>query len=129
MNGLAQWMTGQALALALILPTSRAVLGQVVVSGVVTDAAGSEVAHASIEALPRAGAEPVGTVGDRPNPWIQANAHGRFTISLFPGRYKIRAKDESDGYPDPVFMLNSDPAARLPEISVQREAFPMCVWC
>ena len=64
----------------------------------------------------------IGTVGDRLSPWIQADNQGRFTLNLVPGRYKIRAKAEPDGYPDPVFMLNNDPSREFPEISVMRES-------
>jgi hypothetical protein len=91
------------------------------VSGVVTDSTGTEVAQAFVEALPMARGEQGGTVGDRPNPWVPTDSHGKFRISLAPGRYRIRAKAEADGFPDPVFMLNRDPTARFPEISVERQ--------
>ena len=109
------------IALALITPVSRAAPAESTVSGVVTNSAGLELQYASVEAVPRFSGESGGTVGDRPNPWIQADSHGRFRISLPAGRYKILAKDEADGCPDPVFMLNSDPAASFPEVSVQQQ--------
>jgi hypothetical protein len=37
---------------------------------------------------------------------------------LAPGRYRIRGKDELDGFPDPTFWLSTDPKAKFPEISV-----------
>jgi hypothetical protein len=37
---------------------------------------------------------------------------------LAPGRYKFEAKNEVDGYPDPVFLLNSDETATFPELTV-----------
>jgi hypothetical protein len=109
----------QAIILGLTLLARTHAAGSTV-SGVVIDSGGLEVAHALVEAVPMAGNEPEkgGTVGDRPSPWIQADSHGGFSISLRPGRYRIRAKDEADGYPDSIFMMNSDPTARFPEISV-----------
>jgi len=38
--------------------------------------------------------------------------------------YKIRAKDEVDGYPDPVYLLNADPTARFPEVPVEGQDVP-----
>jgi hypothetical protein len=95
-------------------------LAQSTVSGVITDPSGVEVANALVEAVPRPAHEEAkgGTIGDRSNPWIQADGQGKFTLSLAPGRYKIRAKDESEGYPDPIFLLSTSPLAKFPEIVV-----------
>jgi hypothetical protein len=59
-----------------------------------------------------------GTVGNSPNPWIQADSRGRFGISVSPGRYKISARDDVDGYPDPAYWLNADPTAIFPEVTI-----------
>ena len=90
-----------------------------VVSGIVIDSAGFEVANASVQAMPRKEEKNGGTVGSLS--WMKTDSHGRFSLRLSSGRYKIVAKDEADGYPDPVFMLSADPTDRFPEISVQEE--------
>jgi hypothetical protein len=119
MNGMTRLATIHAIAFALILLTARGAVGaETTVSGTITDSTGSEVAHAFAQAMPRGDGEKGGTVGNRPSPWIQADSHGRFKISLPPGRYKIHAKDDVDGYPDPVFLLNTDSTATFPEITV-----------
>ncbi|MGO9575575.1 MAG: carboxypeptidase regulatory-like domain-containing protein [Terriglobales bacterium] len=87
------------------------------VSGFVHGASGSSVAHASIEAVPVLSTQEPGTIGHT-NPWIAADSDGRFNLKLPPGRYRIRAKDERDGYPDPSFWVNLDPSASFPEINV-----------
>lgn len=100
---------------------STEVMAEARVSGIVHDADGNSVAHAYIEAVPVLAKSGGGTVGSVPNPWIAADSHGSFTVSLAPGRYRIRAKDEVDGYPDPSFWINLDPEARFPEITVGDE--------
>jgi len=91
-----------ALVLSSILGAAPA---ETKVSGIVTDSTGAELSHAWVAALPRAVTENVGVVGDRPGFWIQADSHGRFSISLPPGRYRVQAKDEIDGYPDSRFHV------------------------
>jgi len=91
------------------------------VSGTVTDSTGSESAHALVQAMLRTKSESGGIVGDHPNPWIEADDHGRFRINLPPGRYKFLAKNEIDGYPDPIFLLNSDETATFPEVTVSQK--------
>lgn len=88
------------------------------VSGSVRDAAGNSVAHAYVEAIPVVAKNTGGVVGNLPNPWVAADTQGTFSLSLAPGRYRIRAKDEVDGYPDPSFWVNLDPKAKFPEITV-----------
>ena len=121
MNYTAKLLSVRGFALGLMFLSPTALLAGVTVSGAVVDPAGSEVAHAVLEAVPRptTGASD-GMVGDRPDPWIHADSHGGFKINLPSGRYKILAKDEVDGYPDPVFSLNADPNANFPEISVEQ---------
>ena len=97
---------------------------QMTITGVVIDSSGAVPAHAFVEAIPRTSDGGKGTVGDRLNPWTPADVHGRFTISLPPGRFKIRAKDEADGYPDPSYWLNADPTAIFPEIIVDQKSIP-----
>jgi hypothetical protein len=88
------------------------------VSGTVRSASGGAVKHAYVEAIPINAENGEGTIGNLGNPWVAVNSMGEFTLSLEPGRYRIRAKDEEDGYPDPSFWLGLDPAAKFPEISV-----------
>jgi len=49
---------------------------------------------------------------------VQTDKAGRFAMRLRPGRYVIRAKDEAEGYPDPLFLFSADPTAKFPEIVV-----------
>lgn len=88
------------------------------VSGSVRDAAGKSITHAYVEAIPVITNGSGGTVGSSSNPWVAADSSGIFTLTLRPGRYRIRAKDEVDGYPDPSFWVNLDSKARFPEITV-----------
>ena len=112
----------QAIAFALVLSTASGAVGlEATVSGTVTDSTGSESAHALVQAMLRTKSESGGIVGDHPNPWIEADDHGRFRINLPPGRYKFLAKNEIDGYPDPIFLLNSDETATFPEVTVSQE--------
>jgi len=76
------------------------------VLGVVTDVNGSVVGSASVTAVP---VEEGGSGGDLG--WVHTDNIGRFRLLLRSGRYVIRAKDEADGYPDPSFLLCSDPRA------------------
>ena len=85
------------------------------VLGIVVDANGSVVGNASVTAVP---VDEGGSAGDLG--WVHADNNGWFRLVLRPGRYVIRAKDESDGYPDPSFLLCSDPRANFPQISVER---------
>jgi hypothetical protein len=50
--------------------------------------------------------------------WVRTGKDGGFRLTLRSGRYEIRAKDEKNGFPDPNFLLSSDPRARFPEIWV-----------
>jgi hypothetical protein len=119
MSKIVRLATMQVITLDLTL-LMGSLLAQSTVSGVVTDPNGSDVAHALVEAVARPTHDEAkgGTVGDRPNPWIQADGQGKFTLNLAHGRYKIRAKAESEGYPDPVFLLSTTPLAKFPEIIV-----------
>jgi hypothetical protein len=112
----------QAIAFALVLSIASVAVGsEATVSGTVADSTGSESAHALVQAMRRVKSESSGTVGDHPNPWIQTDSHGRFRINLPPGRYKFLAKNEIDGYPDPIFLLNSDKTATFPEVTVSKK--------
>jgi Carboxypeptidase regulatory-like domain len=98
-----------------------ALRAQCVVTGTVTDRQGIRAAHALLDALPLpTDSEATGVAGDRPNPWIAADDQGIFSMNLPPGRYRIRAKDEANGYPDPTFMLSSDSTAKFPEVLLRR---------
>lgn len=89
------------------------------VSGTVRDKSGHPLAHAYVEAIPVILQQSsAGTVGSIGNPWVAADNSGSFSLTLVPGRYRIRAKDEVDGYPDPSFWLGLDREARFPEIAV-----------
>jgi hypothetical protein len=104
------------LAIRAITQTSFAVAGQVVTSD------GSGAPHASAEAVPlvRAGEE----INMSELHWKQADNEGKFQLTLPPGRYEIRAKDEIDGYPDPNFLLSKDPNASFPIINVDSQQRP-----
>jgi hypothetical protein len=81
------------------------------VAGVVTTIDGSDAPRACISA------RPVGTSAGNLG-CTEADEHGAFTIRLRPGEYIIRAKDEAEGYPDPNFLLASDPSAKFPRVVV-----------
>lgn len=88
-----------------------------VVSGVVTNADGSTAMNASVEAMSIPSENSSGSSTQLT--WVKTNSEGKFRISLLPGRYQFRAKDETDGYPDPNFLLSADPSAKFPEILVE----------
>lgn len=75
-------------------------------------------------AVPTASVEAVRLPGDKDDltanqlRWTQTDNEGRFRLTLAPGRYEIRAKDEMGGYPDPNFLLSSDPSTAFPVINV-----------
>ena len=102
------------LALARVSGSLSETITKHIVTGVVTDADGSEVANAYITAMATDGS----SGGDLS--WVHTDTHGRFRIALKPGRYLIRAKDEASGYPDPNFLLSADPIASFPEIVVDQ---------
>lgn len=94
--------------------------GAVNVSGTVRNAEGNVLPHAYIQVRPLAEKHSTeGVVGNSSNSWIPVNISGRFQITLLPGHYLIKAKDEVDGYPDPSFWLNLDPSARFPKVTVE----------
>jgi hypothetical protein len=81
------------------------------VTGIVTTADGSRVEGACVSALP--------TESNAGNSTCtNTDQEGRFKLMLRPGKYQLRAKDETAGYPDPMFLLSADPTARFPEIVV-----------
>jgi hypothetical protein len=118
MSAISSW-----LIFAILLLRAAGVLAQGMVSGTVRDTSGNVLAHALVEAVPLTAkkANSTGTVGNTPNPWIPVNGSGGFNLRLPPGQYRIKAKDESDGYPDPSFWLNIDPSAKFPEINVSNQ--------
>jgi hypothetical protein len=91
--------------------------GQRTVTGVVIDVGGLPVENASVEAVPT-GDGNNGAVADSHH-WIKADNHGHFALPLAPGRYRIVAKRESEGYPDPTFVFNRDRSAVFPEVAVE----------
>jgi hypothetical protein len=86
------------------------------VGGAVIAPDGSAVPKASVEAMRLPDDHADHAVGQLR--WIQADQDGRFKLTLSPGRYEIRAKDEIDGYPDPNFMLSVDSHSDFPVIEV-----------
>ncbi len=88
------------------------------VDGVVLDSSGRKVPHAFVEAVPLLAKSTNGTIGNTPSPWIPADESGAFKLELSPGQYRIRAKAEADGYPDPSFWVGRDPTSGFPEIHV-----------
>jgi len=91
------------------------------ISGTVRDSSGRSLAHAYVKAVPVVQESGAGRVGSSGNPWVAADSSGAFTLSLPPGQFRIKGKDEMDGYPDPSFWLGLDPEARFPEIMVGNE--------
>jgi len=80
------------------------------------------VAHAYVEAVQvNSATASQGTMGNRPSPWIGADDKGKFTLTLAPGQYRIRAKDEAGGYPDPSFWVNMDSESSFPVIQVDQQ--------
>jgi len=103
------------LFLALVVFTiALPALAQRSVSGVVLDVGGVAVDFASVEAVPQtdagAGSE---------SRWVRCDSQGRFMLQLAPGRYKIVAKREAEGYPDPTLAFNFDRSAIFPEVTVE----------
>jgi hypothetical protein len=84
-----------------------------VVNGMVVAPDGSEVPSAQVTAIPVTTSGQVGHLG-----WTNTKGHGQFQLVLKPGDYQIRAKAETDGYPDPNSLFAVDPSARFPTISV-----------
>lgn len=110
------WFTAlSSIALVCLIGSART-QSNMPVAGIVITPDGSTVPNASVEAvrLPRENEN--GNVGQLR--WTQADNEGRFRITLSPGRYEIRAKDESEGYPDPNFLLSKDPHSDFPIITV-----------
>ncbi len=95
------------------------------VSGVVVDSDGIAVPNSFVQAMRRSPPNSGGTVGSLN--WVRTDENGRFAIKLSSGIYKLAAKNESKGYPDPVFMLNRDPTARFPEVSLVDQDIPNVV--
>ncbi len=89
------------------------------VTGTVVDSTGAVAPDALVQVIPRGEGNGRGIVSSGPG-WVKTD-QGRFSLSLLPGRYKVLAKDETDGYPDPIYQLNDDPTARFPELSVGKE--------
>jgi 5-hydroxyisourate hydrolase-like protein (transthyretin family) len=87
------------------------------VGGTIQDALGRPLPHAYVTVI-RHGKGTRESVSDLHNRWAAANDKGEFQLNLSPGQYKIRAKAEADGYPDPTFWLNTDPLVKFPTISV-----------
>ena len=99
---------------AFIHPFSAA--GQPAIAGVVLDHQGSPVPNSFVEAFPiRSG----GFVGDLL--WTRVDEHGKFRLNVHEGRYEIRAKHESEGYPDPNALLSADATAVFPEVDVSTQ--------
>jgi len=81
------------------------------VAGVVTGIDGSEAPRACVSARPVGPS--AGNMG-----CTEADEHGAFTMRLRPGEYIMRAKDEAEGYPDPNFLLSTDPSAKFPRVVI-----------
>jgi hypothetical protein len=100
-------------AFALAVLASGHAGAQTAVSGTVVDPRGSPVPGAFVEALPITKGGFAASLS-----WKKTDDHGKFSLSLGEGRYEIRAKDESEGYPDPNALLSVNADALFPEISV-----------
>ncbi len=102
------------LSVLVMFASAAPVLAQHTVSGIVVDVGGLPVDNASVEAVP-ATADP-----NTPAPrWMRADSQGRFTLQLAPGHYRIIAKREAEGYPDPTLPFNADKTAVFPDIAVE----------
>jgi hypothetical protein len=106
------------LVMMLLLAHVLLVAADVTVTGTVRAPSGRPISNAYVEAIPVITEKTTGTVGNFGNPWVAAEHSGFFRLRLPPGRYRIRAKDEVDGYPDPSFWLGLDPSAKFPHITV-----------
>ncbi len=104
------------LILAVLAGSCESAQCQAVVAGVVSDSGGHPLSGASVEAFP---IESGGFAGDLN--WTRTDDGGSFRLSLRPGRYEIRGKDEPDGYPDPNALLALDPEATFPEVIVDTQ--------
>jgi hypothetical protein len=82
-----------------------------IVTGIVTAPDGSRIEGACVSALPMES-----TAGN--SICTNTDHWGRFTLTLHPGKYVLRAKAETAGYPDPMFLLGADRTAEFPEIVV-----------
>jgi hypothetical protein len=102
--------------LALALTSADVARAQATIAGVVLDQEGAPVPYSSVEAFP---VQDGGFVGNLA--WEKADDRGNFSMNLREGRYEIRAKDESEGYPDPNALLSVDPSALFPEVTVSRQ--------
>jgi hypothetical protein len=107
----------QYLAIVIVCFYASGVTAQATRTQEVPSLPGSGVANASVEAMPILSKSSGGSTAQFT--WVTADNRGRYRISLSPGKYEIRAKDEADGYPDPNFLLSADPSANFPEISVE----------
>jgi hypothetical protein len=103
------------LILAVVIGSSLA-QSQTTVAGTVVGPDGAPAPNSSVEAFP---IQSDGFAGNLT--WIKVDDHGNFRLTLHEGRYEIRAKDESEGYPDPNALLSVDPNALFPEVVVSRE--------
>lgn len=112
---LCRCMGGFRCALAVVAVCSSLGAGQEPtvhsVAGVVIGADGSKIQGACVIASPSGNS--AGSLS-----CIQTDQEGRFTVKLRPGTYLIRARDDRQGYPDPMYLLSSDPTAKFPEIVV-----------
>src|SRR5258708_39608579 len=104
------------LILAVLAGSCESAQCQAVVAGVVSDSGGHPLSGASVEAFP---IESGGFAGDLN--WTRTHDGGCLRLSLRPGRYEIRGKDEPDGYPDPNALLALDPEAAFPEVIVDNQ--------
>lgn len=106
-----------ALVVSAVLAQTNETTAAAVISGQVLDSDRTEVPNAQVAAF----LIPVGSSAIAGNiSWTPTDDHGRFRITLRPGRYIIRAKAEQSGYPNPDALLSADPSARFPTISVEQ---------
>lgn len=104
------------LILAMLAGACESALCQVVVAGLVVDSGGHPLPGAFVEAFPMESGGFAGNLN-----WTKTDGDSSFHLSLRPGRYEIRAKDETDGYPDPNVLLSVDPEVVFPEVTVDKQ--------
>lgn len=104
------------LTIAVMVATAVSMFSQVNVTGTVFGENQERLAGASVEAFPIRNTGFAGNLH-----WVKADQNGDFLLSLSPGQYEIRGKNETGGYPDPNSLFAVSPKAVFPLVTVERE--------
>jgi Carboxypeptidase regulatory-like domain len=107
---------------ALLLGISTTCFAQPVISGSVLDGKGVPLADCVVEAIPmNTNPSAKTTITSGPPLLTTTGADGRFKINVAAGRYRIAAKNEPMGYPDPTYLVNSDPSGSFPFVTAEQD--------